>query len=126
MNEEQLNVNNKSSRTIANIVLFGDSMAKNIHTTKLTRAARSKVACPTLRGAKISQIKDVFQQSSDNYDNNKLHGIIIHLGTDDLVTGEPEEAAQKMEELIIAAKEKSSKIAVSSVVLCSAFKSSIL
>ena len=89
-------------------------MVKNINEKKLGKAARRNTVCRSYSGAKAAMIKKKIQQcwSEDNH----YEEIILHVGTNDLVNDQPENVTKEMEDLINMVKNKTRKIAISSVI----------
>ena len=94
-------------------LLIGDSMTKNINNDKLSFAAKAKTVCKTYRGGKI---KDIHTNLQKDCGERRLRSIILHVGTNNLVSDDAKEAAKQMEDLIVDAKSKAEKVAVSSVI----------
>ena len=90
-------------------------MLKHIDQTKLSRAARSKTICKSYRGAKIKQVEENFEKEFENK-IDKINGIVMHAGTNNLVDQTPGAAAQEMADIIIKTKTKSENVAISSVI----------
>ena len=89
-------------------------MIKNIKTNKISHAAKAKSACKTYRGAKIEEIDQHFENEWSE-DNTNFHGVIVHAGTNNLAQETAEEAASKIEKMIIKFKSKATHVAISSV-----------
>ena len=103
----------RSRKDAAVSLVIGDSMTKHINNEKLSYAAKVKTVCKTYRGAKI---KEVHQHLQKDCGENKLQSIILHVGTNNLVSDDARMAAEQMEELIVEAKDKAENVAVSSII----------
>ena len=82
----------------------------NINNDKLSYAAKAKTVCKTYRGGKI---KDVHTNLRKDCCERRLRSIILHVGTNNLVSDDAKEAAKQMEDLIVEAKSKAENVAVS-------------
>ena len=91
--------------------LIGNSMTKN--NDKLSYTAKAKTVCKTYRGGKI---KNVHTNLRKDCGERRLRSIILHVGTNNLVSDDAKEAAKRMEDLIVEAKSKAENVAVSSVI----------
>ena len=102
--------NNKAT----GVLVIGDSMIKNIKTSKISFAAKTRATCRTYRGAKINKIHENLNNEWPEKEPI-FHGTIIHAGTNDLVGESTEEAINDMEKLITDVKSKPNNVAISSV-----------
>ena len=103
----------RSRKDAAVSLVIRDSMTKHINNEKLSYAAKAKTVCKTYRDAKI---KEVHQHLQKDCGENKLQSIILHVGTNNLVSDDARMAAEQMEELIVEAKGKAENAAVSSII----------
>ena len=83
-----------------------------MNNAKLSYAAKTKTVCKTNPGAKIQDIRKKLAEEC----HKTKHGIIVHAGTNNLVSEEANKAAEEMEKLVLHAKKKAENVAVSSVV----------
>ena len=92
-------------------LVIGDSMIKNINSTKIERASGNKSVCHSYSGARVKQIEGKLKNYDGQYDS-----IILHVGTNDLAHSDAEKVANDMESLLEETKTHAKKIAVSSII----------
>ena len=97
------------------VFVVGDSIVKNIDSTKISNAAGVEAACKSYSGAKITEIKEKLQQDYRE-GSKKIHSIILYVGTNNLVAEDVSDAAKDMEGLFVEAKKKADNVAVSGVI----------
>ena len=105
--ETQKEKNNK-------VLVIGDSMVKHIDRQKIERAAGCQSVVHSYSGARVEQINSKIKEywsEGEQYDT-----VVLHVGTNNLVSEDPEKVAAKMDELIENLKDHAKKIAVSSVI----------
>ena len=111
--DQNISTSAQRSQDQQDTLLIGDSMTKNINNDKLSYAAKAKTVCKTYRGGKI---KDIHTNLRKDCGERRLRSIILHVGTNNLVSDDAKEAAKQMEDLIVEAKSKAENVAVSSVI----------
>lgn len=89
-------------------------MMKNIDNNKLERAARGKTVSHSYSGATVGQIEEKIEEHWN--EDEHFDKIILHIGTNDLVSSKPSKVAENMERLIEKVKIHADKVAVSSVI----------
>ena len=95
-------------------MVIGDSMVKHIDRQKIERAAGCQSVVHSYSGARVEQINSKIKEywsEGEQYDT-----VVLHVGTNNLVSEDPEKVAAKMDELIENLKDHAKKIAVSSVI----------
>jgi hypothetical protein len=99
--DQNISTSAQRSQDQQDSLLIGDSLTKNINNNKLSYAAKAKTVCKTYRGGKI---KDVHTNLRQDCGERRLRSIILHVGTNNLVSDDAKEAAKQMEDLIILLK----------------------
>ena len=102
----------KSSKEV---LILGDSMVKHIDEKNISRAAKMKSSCKTYSGATVEKLQDHLESEWCN-DGEHYEAIVLHVGTNNLPDEEADAVANKMESLIIKAKNHADNVGVSSVV----------
>ena len=99
---------------IKKVLVIGDSMVKHIDRVKIERAAGCQSVVHSYSGARVEQISSKIKEywsEGEQYDT-----VLLHVGTNNLASEEPEEVASKMDGLIKDLKDHAKKIAISSVI----------
>ena len=104
----------KQTTDVKKVLVIGDSMVKHIDRQKIERAAGCQSVVHSYSGAKVEQINAKIKEYWS--ENDKYDAVILHVGTNNLVSEEPEEVVAEMDGLIKNLKGNARKIAVSSVV----------
>ena len=89
-------------------------MVKHIDRVKIERAAGCQSVVHSYSGARVEQISSKIKEywsEGEQYDT-----VLLHVGTNNLASEEPEEVASKMDGLIKDLKDHAKKIAISSVI----------
>jgi hypothetical protein len=119
-NKNESNVDNpnpiKKISSPPNVLLIGNSMVKHICQEKLSYAAKAKTTCKSYRGARIKEVHKNLQKDCGEGRTSKLPSIIVHVGTNDLVSDDVNTSVKEMEEVIVEAKLHAHNVAISSVV----------
>jgi 2,3-bisphosphoglycerate-independent phosphoglycerate mutase len=87
-------------------------MVKHIDRVKIERAAGCQSVVHSYSGARVEQISSKVKEywsEVEQYDT-----VLLHVGTNNLASEEPEEVASKMNGLIKDLKDHAKKIAISS------------
>jgi hypothetical protein len=101
-------------KEIKKVLVIGDSMVKHINRAKIECAAGSQSVVHSYSGARVEQISSKIKEywsEGEQYDT-----VLLHVGTNNLASDEPEEVASKMDGLIKDLKDHAKKIAISSVI----------
>ena len=97
------------------VLVIGDSiMVKHIERQKIERAAGCRSAAHSYSGARVEHISQKIKEHWS--EDEEYDAIILHVGTNNLVSEEPEELATKMNTLIKDVKDRAKSIAISSVI----------
>ena len=96
------------------LLVIGDSMVKHIERQKIKRAAGCRSAVHSYSGARVEHISQKIKEHWS--EDEEYDAIILHVGTNNLVSEEPEEVATKMNTLIEHVKDHAKSIAISSVI----------
>ena len=89
---------------------IGDSMVKHIDRQKIERAAGCQSVVHSYSGARVEQISSKIKEywsEGEQYDT-----VVLHVGTNNLVSEDPEKVAAKLDELIENLKDHAKKISV--------------
>ena len=89
-------------------------MVKHIDRVKIERAAGCQSVIHSYSGARVEQVSSKIKEywsEGEQYDT-----VLLHVGTNNLASEEPEEVASKMDGLIKDLKDHAKKIAISSVI----------
>ena len=100
------------NKSFKKVLVIGDSMVKHIDRVKIERAAGCQSVVHSYSGARVEQISSKVKEywsEVEQYDT-----VLLHVGTNNLASEEPEEVASKMNGLIKDLKDHAKKIAISS------------
>ena len=106
--DQNISTSAQRSQDQQDALLIGDSMTKNINNDKLSYAAKAKTVCKTYR---CGRIKDVHTNLRKDCGERRLRSIILHVGTNNLVSDDAKETAKQMEDLIVEAKSTAENVA---------------
>jgi GTP cyclohydrolase III len=100
------------NKSFKKVLVIGDSMVKHIDRVKIERAAGCQSVVHSYSGSRVEQISSKVKEywsEVEQYDT-----VLLHVGTNNLASEEPEEVASKMNGLIKDLKDHAKKIAISS------------
>ena len=89
-------------------------MVKDIDQIKIERAAGCNSVVHSYSGAKVEQISHKIKEYFS--EDDKYDAVVLHVGTNNLVSEKPEEVAGKMDDLIKSLKGNARMIAISGVI----------